>query len=87
MSSRRLKLDLHPIYNKRELIDEALMDVMSEAEDTKAKEVEIVYGKGSGQLKKRVLKFLDRKDIRPMYDRIKKDSDNFGRVFVYFKWN
>jgi len=86
MSTRHLKLDLHSIYNKGELVDRALEDVMKEAKEKKAKKVEIISGKGSGQLKKRVLRFLDRKDVREEYHRIKKDSENFGRIFIYFKW-
>jgi DNA-nicking Smr family endonuclease len=86
MSTRRLSLDLHPIYNKGDLIDAALQNAMREAEAKKALELEIICGKGSGQLKKRVLRFLDRKDVREKYHRVKKDVDNFGRVFVYFRW-
>lgn len=82
----KLKLDLHEIYNRSDLIDRALRDIMEEAVRTKASEVEIVPGKGSGQLKKRVLRFLDQKDVKALYHRVKKDSDNFGRVFVYFRW-
>ncbi|MHB1498578.1 MAG: Smr/MutS family protein [Acidimicrobiales bacterium] len=82
----KLKLDLHEIYNRSDLIDRALKDIMEEAVRTKASEVEIVPGKGSGQLKKRVLRFLDQKDVKALYHRVKKDSDNFGRVFVYFRW-
>ena len=81
----RLKLDLHDIYNKSRDLDRALHDIMDEAEDTKAKTVEIIPGKGSGALKKRVLRFLDRKDIKARYHRVEKDSKNFGRVFVHFK--
>ncbi|MDZ5078761.1 Smr/MutS family protein [Nesterenkonia sp. HG001] len=81
----RLKLDLHEIYNKGRDIDHALADILDEAERTKAKTVEIIPGKGSGQLKKRVLRFLDRKDVKARYHRVEKDSKNFGRVFVHFK--
>ncbi|GAA1188294.1 Smr/MutS family protein [Nesterenkonia xinjiangensis] len=81
----RLKLDLHEIYNKGRDIDRALADILDEAERTKAKTVEIIPGKGSGQLKKRVLRFLDRKDVKARYHRVEKDSKNFGRVFVHFK--
>ena len=80
----RLKVDLHPIYNKSRSIDEALYGAVRHAKENNIKEVEIVYGKGSGQLKKRVLKFLDQKDIKQEYKRVKKDPDNSGRVFVYF---
>ena len=82
----KLKLDLHPIYNRGDEIDRALQSIMDEARAKKAPLVEIITGKGSGQLKKRVLRFLDRKDIRALYHRVEKDSDNFGRVFVHFRW-
>ena len=81
----RLKLDLHDIYNKGRDIDRALHDIIDEAEGTRTKTVEIIPGKGSGQLKKHVLRFLDRKDIKARYHRVEKDSRNFGRVFVHFK--
>ena len=86
MSKRKLTLDLHPIYNKGHLIDAALEQAMDDAADRKAKELEIICGKGSGALKKRVLRFLDRDDVRARYHRISKDPDNSGRVFVYFRW-
>ena len=80
-----LKLDLHDIDNAGQQIDRALEDLIDEAERTRTKTVEIVPGKGSGQLKKRVLRFLNRKDIKARYHRVEQDSKNFGRVFVHFK--
>jgi dsDNA-specific endonuclease/ATPase MutS2 len=82
----KLKLDLHDIYNRGDEIERALRAIIDEAVAKKAPLVEIIPGKGSGQLKKRVLRFLDRKDIKAMYHRVEKDSDNFGRVFVHFRW-
>jgi dsDNA-specific endonuclease/ATPase MutS2 len=82
----KLKLDLHEIYNQGRDIDKALKQIIDEAVRIKAPMVEIIPGKGSGQLKKHVLKFLERKDIKPLYHRIEKDSKNFGRVFVHFRW-
>ena len=49
------------------------------------KMVEIIPGKGSGQLKKKVIRFLDQKEIKQQYHRVEKDSKNFGRLFVHFK--
>jgi DNA-nicking Smr family endonuclease len=86
MSKRKLTLDLHPIFNKGGLIDAALDDAMDDAEERKASELEIITGKGSGALKKRVLRYLDRKDVRARYHRINKDPGNHGRLFVYFRW-
>jgi DNA-nicking Smr family endonuclease len=85
-ASMKLKLDLHDIYNRGTEIDTALRDIIDEAVRIKAPLVEIIPGKGSGQLKKHVLRFLDRKDIKALYHRVEKDSDNFGRVFVHFRW-
>jgi dsDNA-specific endonuclease/ATPase MutS2 len=82
----KLKLDLHDIYNRSSDIDAALRAILDEAIRVKAKEIEIIPGKGSGQLKKRVLRFLDREDIKPLYHRVEKDSKNFGRIFVHFRW-
>ena len=81
----KLKLDLHDIYNRGGDIDRALRAVIDEAVEKKIRLVEIIPGKGSGQLKKRVLRFLDQKEIKALYDRVEKDSHNFGRVFVHFR--
>ena len=81
----KLKLDLHDIYNRGGDIDRALRAIMDEAIAKKAPLVEIIPGKGTGALKKHVLKFLDQKDVRPLYHRVEKDSKNFGRVFVHFR--
>ena len=82
----KLKLDLHDIYNKGKLIDTALADIIEEAIDKKIKLVEIIPGKGSGQLKKKVIRFLQQGHIKNKYHRIDKDSKNFGRIFVHFKF-
>lgn len=82
----KLTLDLHDIYNRGGDIDRALRAVIAEAAAKKAPLVEIIPGKGSGALKKRVLRFLDQPDVKAQYHRVEKDSKNFGRVFVHFRW-
>ncbi|MER3465190.1 MAG: DNA mismatch repair protein MutS [Chitinophagaceae bacterium] len=82
----RLKLDLHDIYNNSKAIDEALQHIFEEAIDKKIMEVEIIPGKGSGQLRKKVERFLQKPHIKPLYHRIENDSKNFGRLFVHFKF-
>ena len=81
----KLKIDLHDIYNKGSAIDAELNRVMEDAVEKGIKIVEIIPGKGSGQLKKKVLRFLEQKHIRKLYHRFEKDSKNWGRIFVYFK--
>lgn len=82
----RIKVDLHDIYNNSKAIDQALHDAFEEAIDKKIKEIEIIPGKGSGQLRKKVERFLQQPHIKPLYHRIENDSKNFGRLFVYFKF-
>jgi DNA-nicking Smr family endonuclease len=81
----KLKLDLHDIYNKGGQIESELNRIMQEAVDKKIELVEIIPGKGSGALKKKVLRFLDQKHIRALYHRVEKDDKNFGRIFVHFR--
>jgi DNA-nicking Smr family endonuclease len=81
----KLKLDLHEIYNRGGDIDRALRAVIDEAVDKGVRQVEIIPGKGSGQLKKHVLRFLEQKEIKALYHRVEKDSHNFGRVIVHFR--
>lgn len=81
----KLKLDLHDIYNKGGQIEAELNRIMQEAVEKRIDLVEIIPGKGSGQLKKRVLRFLNQPEIRKLYHRIEKDSKNFGRIFVHFR--
>ena len=82
----KLKLDLHEIFNKGKAIDSELNRVIQEAVDKRIPLVEIIPGKGSGRLKKKVLRFLNQKHIKQLYHRIDKDNTNFGRIFVHFKW-
>jgi len=82
----KLKLDLHNIFDNGRAIEEELDRVIREAVEKKIALVEIIPGKGSGQLKKRVLRFLEEKRIKSLYHRVEKDSKNFGRIFVHFKW-
>ena len=81
----RIKLDLHDIFNKGRSIETELNRVIEEAVRKRISLVEIISGKGSGQLKKHVLRFLERSEIKKLYHRIEKDDKNFGRIFVHFR--
>ena len=81
----KLKLDLHDIYNRGDQIEAELNRVIQEAVDKRIPLVEIIPGKGSGQPKKRVLRFLNQPEVRKLYHRIEKDDKNFGRIFVHFR--
>ena len=82
----KIVLDLHDIYNKGITIDTELNRVIVEAIEKKIALVEIIPGKGSGQLKKRVLRFLLQPEVKRLYHRLEKDDKNFGRVFIHFRY-
>ncbi|NLL89747.1 MAG: Smr/MutS family protein [Dehalococcoidales bacterium] len=82
----KLVLDLHDIFNRGASIDAELNRIINDAVSKKIALVEIIPGKGSGQLKKRVLRFLNQPDIKKLYHRIEKDDKNFGRIFVHFRF-
>jgi dsDNA-specific endonuclease/ATPase MutS2 len=82
----KLKLDLHEIYNRGDKIEAELNRIVEEALDKKISLVEIIPGKGSGQLKKKVLRFLNQSHIKKLYHRVEKDDKNFGRIFIHFKF-
>ena len=82
----RIKLDLHDIFSNSRAIETELNRVIQEAVAKKIELVEIIPGKGSGQLKKGVLRFLEQPQIKKLYRRIEKDDKNFGRIFVHFRY-
>jgi hypothetical protein len=81
----KLKLDLHPLFNDGVKIEAALREIIDSALEARASEVEIIPGKGSGALKKTVLRFLDRPEVKSQYHRVEKDGENWGRLFVHFR--
>jgi len=81
----KITLDLHDIFNRGDKIEAELNRVIEDAVRKRIPTVEIIPGKGSGQLKKRVLRFLQQGEIKRLYHRVEKDDKNFGRIFVHFR--
>jgi hypothetical protein len=67
-------------------MDEKLAEIIQKAVDNRAKVVEIAYGEATETVKKRILNFLNRKDIRKLYSRLEKTDKGWGRVYVHFRW-
>jgi dsDNA-specific endonuclease/ATPase MutS2 len=82
----RLKLDLHDIFSDGRKIEDSLERVIAQAVKKRITKVEIIPGKGSGQLKKSVLRFLEQPRIKQLYHRLEKDGKNFGRIFLHFRY-
>jgi DNA-nicking Smr family endonuclease len=85
MAKSTLHLDLHPIAKNSQALDSALEALFADAARKRVKTAEIIPGKGSGQLMKRVKRWLQQKHIKAQYKRIEVDSSNHGRLFVHFR--
>jgi dsDNA-specific endonuclease/ATPase MutS2 len=80
-----LTVDLHPIFRNNRDIELALRGALFTAVRTGETVVEIIPGKGSGKLKKRVLAFLGQPHIKKLYERVETDPANDGRILVHFR--
>ncbi|MGW4482734.1 Smr/MutS family protein [Amycolatopsis sp. NPDC004368] len=79
-----LTVDLHPVFRSDRDIDAAVRTAIFRAAREKIKLVEIISGKGSGKLRKRVLATLNQPHLKKLYRRVETDPDNDGRVLVRF---
>jgi len=79
----KLKLNVYPVIAD---MDEKLAQIIREAVDNRVKVVEITYGEAAASVKKRILNFLKRKDIRQLYSRLEKTEKGWGRIYVHFRW-
>lgn len=80
----KITIDLHDCFNKGQEIEKQLTSSLQYGFEHKIDYLEIIHGKGSGQLKKRVDRFLQLPDNKLKYKRVKHDPKNHGRLFVYF---
>jgi hypothetical protein len=80
-----LVLDLHPIFRSDRDIDSAVRAVIFKAVRTGEPLVEIIPGKGAGQLRKRVLALLGQQHLKKLYLRVEEDATNSGRILVHFR--
>lgn len=81
-----IRIDLHDVFNDSGKIDRALEEAFARAERTRARCLQIVHGKGSGQLKKRVQRFVQQPHVRTVTRSVDNDAKNWGRMFIYFRW-
>ena len=79
----KLKLNLYPAVPD---IEEKLGRIIQEAVESRAKIVEIAYGEAADSVKKRILNFLNKKDIRRLYSRMEKTDKGWGRIYLHFRW-
>jgi len=79
----RLKLNVYPAIPDME---ERIAEILREAVDKRAKILEIAYGESGESIKKRILNFLNKKEIRQLYSRLEKTEKGWGRIYLHFRW-
>jgi hypothetical protein len=79
----KLKLNVYPIIDE---LEERMAKVIQEAVDNRAKLVEIAYGPASEGTKKRILNYLNKKEVRQLYSRMEKTEKGWGRIYLHFRW-
>jgi succinyl-CoA synthetase alpha subunit len=81
----RIRIDLLQVYDRGGEPEQELQQAIAAAEEGRVPVVECILGKENAELKKRVLRFLARPEIRQRYYRLEKDGSNIGRVFIHFR--
>jgi hypothetical protein len=79
-----LTVDLHPVFRSDRDIDNAVRNAIFRAVAQKAALLDLIPGKGSGTLKRRVLAKLAQPHLKKFYRRVEADSTNEGRILVHF---
>ena len=79
-----LTVDLHPVFRSDRDIDNAVRNAIFRAAAQKVGLLEIIPGKGSGTLKRRVLAKLAQPSLKKLYRRVEVDPGNEGRILVHF---
>jgi hypothetical protein len=81
---KTLTVDLHPVFRSDRDIDIAVRSALFRAIAQQVALLEIIPGKGSGTLKRRVLAKLAQPYLKRFYRRVEADSTNEGRILVHF---
>ncbi|WIX98215.1 Smr/MutS family protein [Amycolatopsis mongoliensis] len=81
----KLTVDLHPVFRSDRDIDKAVRNALFRAAGAKVPLVEIIPGKGSGQLKNRVLAMLRQAHLKKLYRRVEVAPGNDGVVLVHLR--
>jgi len=79
----KLKLNVYPAIPD---LEERLTEIIQKAVDHRAKMVEIAYGQAGDNVKRDILRFLNKKDIRKLYSRLEKTGKGWGRIYLHFRW-
>lgn len=79
---KKLKLNVYPVIPDME---ERIGRAINEAIEKGARSLEIAYGPSGEGIKKRILNYLGKKEVRAFYSRLEKTEKGWGRVYLHFR--
>lgn len=77
-----LKLNLYPVSTD---LEDRINEAIREASEKRIKTIEISYGEAAANVKKRILNYLNKKEVRCLYSRMEKTKKGWGRVYLHFR--
>lgn len=81
-----MKLKLFVTPQMLEDLEERLAGIIAEAQENRAKLIEISCGAISDEMRRRIVNFLNKKDVRRLYSRYEKTSTGWNRILIHFRW-
>ncbi|MGE5308120.1 MAG: hypothetical protein ACM3OC_03465 [Deltaproteobacteria bacterium] len=81
-----MKLKLFVTPAMLEDLEERLNGVITEAEEHRARQIEISCGAISDEMRRRIVNYLNKKDVRARYSRYEKTSSGWNRIIIHFRW-
>ena len=79
----KISVDLHPVFRSDRDIDAAVRNALFRAKGQGVPLVEIIPGKGSGQLRDRVLAMLRQPHLKKLYRSAEPVPGNAGVIHVH----
>lgn len=79
----KLKLNAYPAVDN---LEDKIDQVIRQAKKNRAKVIEIAYGRAPAETKREILKILEKKEYRRLYNRLEKSKGGWGRIYLHFRW-
>ncbi|MCB4790853.1 MAG: DNA mismatch repair protein MutS [Elusimicrobia bacterium] len=81
----KLQLELTKIYKRGGDIEAELNAIIAAAQEKRINIVEIIPGKYNEDLRRRILRFLLKPEVKNLYQRIEKNLKNTDRIYLHFR--
>lgn len=81
----KIKLDMSKMSDDCKEIEKALTCVIAEAVEKRISLVEVITGRDNEHLRRQVLRFLEKNEIKSLYCKLEKDGKNHCKLYIHFR--